>query len=226
MKVLVVEDEKRMLDLLCRGLKEEGHSVACATDGEDGLAIATAHDFDVVILDIMLPKLNGYEVAKRLRGIHSHLPLLMLTARDTVEDIVEGLDVGADDYVTKPFSFNELLARLASVQRRTRMRANSCLQVGELHLDLATHKVLRNDVRLDLTRTEFCLLEQLMRCAGSVVSRNALIESVWGGERHVVDNHLDAFMHLLRNKVELPGRPKLIHTARGAGYVLRAPAQS
>jgi len=225
MKVLVVEDEKRMIDLLCRGLKEEGHSVACAADGEDGLAIATALDFDVVILDVMLPKLSGFEVARRLRAGRSHLPLVMLTARDTVEDIVEGLDVGADDYITKPFSFTELLARLASVQRRSRIRGNSHLRVGELYLDLANRRVHRNHVLLDLTRTEYGLLEQLMRHAGFVVSRDRLIEAVWGSERLIGDNHLDAFMHLLRNKVELPGRPRLIHTARGAGYVLRTPNQ-
>jgi DNA-binding response OmpR family regulator len=147
----------------------------------------------------------------------------MLTARDAVEDIVQGLDLGADDYLTKPFSFNELLVRLEAVRRRAQIRFPSVLQVADLSMDLTTRTVTRANARIDLTRTEYTLLEWLMRNAGAIVPRQSLIEAVWGSERPIEDNTLDAFMRLLRNKIEAAGKHKLIHTARGAGYGLRPP---
>jgi DNA-binding response OmpR family regulator len=225
MKLLIVEDEARMADLLHKGLTEEGHIVARATDGAEGLALAKSYEFDVIILDVMMPKLSGYELAKRLREEKNRTPILMLTARDAVPDIVHGLDLGADDYMTKPFSFDELLARVRAVKRRALAAADAHLQVADLVLDPDSREVLRGEDRLSLTRTEYSLLERLMYRAGKVVSRRSLIESVWGFDRDIEENTLDAFMHLLRQKIDLPGRPKLIHTVRGIGYMLRADMQ-
>ncbi|HVN21849.1 MAG TPA: response regulator transcription factor [Dongiaceae bacterium] len=221
MKLLVIEDEMRLADLLRKGLTEEGHTVTCAFDGAEGFALATAYDFDVIVLDIMLPKLNGYDLAKRLRTEKVATPILMLTAKDSVPDIVRGLDVGADDYLTKPFSFDELVARLRAVKRRASVAKDPQLRVGDLVLDPASREVLRGDHRIPLTRTEYSLLERLMYRSGKVVSRQSLIESVWGFDREIEENTLDAFMHLLRNKIDAPGRTKLIHTVRGVGYIIR-----
>jgi DNA-binding response OmpR family regulator len=226
MKLLVVEDEARMADLLQKGLKEEGHVVARASDGAEGFTLANSYEFDVIILDVMIPKLSGFELAKRLRAEKNRTPILMLTARDAVPDIVRGLDVGADDYMTKPFSFDELLARLRAVQRRTLAGGNAHFQIGDLLLDPESREVRRGTDRVSLTRTEYSLLERLMYRAGKVVSRRSLIESVWGFDREIEENTLDAFMHLLRHKIDLPGRPKLIHTVRGIGYMIRPDMQT
>ncbi len=221
MKLLIVEDEERMADLLRKGLTEEGHTATCAFDGAEGLALAKSYEFDVIILDVMMPKLSGYELAKRLRTEKVRTPILMLTARDSVPDIVKGLDLGADDYMTKPFSFDELVARLRAVKRRALAAQETNLCVGDLVLDPASREVQRGERRITLTRTEYNLLEQLIYRSGKVVSRRALIESVWGFDRDIEENTLDAFMHLLRNKIDPPSRPKLIHTVRGVGYMLR-----
>jgi DNA-binding response OmpR family regulator len=221
MKLLIVEDEARMAGLLHKGLTEEGHTATCAADGAEGLALAKTYEFDVIILDVMMPKLNGYELAKRLRAEKVRTPILMLTARDSIPDVVKGLDLGADDYMTKPFSFDELVARLRAVKRRALIAEDTHLRVSDLVLDPASREVLRGEDRVPLTRTEYNLLERLMYRAGKVVSRRALIESVWGFDREIEENTLDAFMHLLRNKVDAPGRAKLIHTVRGVGYMIR-----
>jgi two-component system, OmpR family, response regulator MprA len=226
MRLLVVEDERRMLELLRQGLTEEGHSVVCAIDGHEGLEKLRAGEFDAVLLDIMMPKVNGYEVARRMRTESNSTPVVMLTARDAVPDIVHGLDVGADDYVTKPFSFHELLLRLRAVQRRAEASENTRWQVGDLLLDYRTREVSRNGERISLTRTEYCLLEHLMRDPGKVVRRELLIDSIWGAGHSVTDNSLDAFVRLLRNKVDSEGRRKLIHTVRGVGYTIRAEYQA
>jgi DNA-binding response OmpR family regulator len=226
MKLLIVEDENRMAELLQQGLTEEGHTVLCASDGAMGLDLALSCEFDVIILDIMLPKLSGYDVAKRLRSEKRTTPVLMLTARDDVPDIVRGLDLGADDYMTKPFSFNELLARLRAVTRRAGPRAESELRVGDLILDSGTREVWRDGAHISLTRTEYSLLDSLMSGAGTVVPRALLIESVWGFDREIEENTLDAFVKLLRNKVEVKGQVKLIHTVRGVGYMIRAASHS
>jgi DNA-binding response OmpR family regulator len=221
MRLLIVEDEARMADLLHKGLTEEGHMATCASDGAEGLALAKSYEFDVIILDVMMPKLSGYELAKRLRAEKVRTPILMLTARDSVPDIVRGLDLGADDYMTKPFSFDELVARLRAVNRRAMAAQETTLRVGDLVLDPASREVQRGQQRILLTRTEYNLLERLIYRAGKVVSRRSLIESVWGFDREIEENTLDAFMHLLRSKIDPPGRTKLIHTVRGVGYMVR-----
>jgi len=211
-----------MADLLRKGLMEEGHTVTCAGDGAEGLALAKDHEFDVIILDVMIPKLSGYELAKRLRAEKVRTPILMLTAKDSVPDIIQGLDLGADDYMTKPFSFAELVARLRAVKRRALAAGDPQLQVADLVLNPASRKVTRGEESVSLTRTEYSLLERLMYRSGKVVSRQSLIESVWGFDREIEGNTLDAFMHLLRNKVDRRGQPKLIHTVRGVGYMIRS----
>jgi len=225
MNLLIVEDEARMAELLRRGLTEEGHTATCASDGAEGLALAKSYEFDVIILDIMLPKLSGYEMAKRLRAEKIKTPVLMLTAKDSVPDIVRGLDLGADDYMTKPFSFDELVARLRAVKRRALVGQDTTLRVGDLVVDPASREVQRGEQRIVLTRTEYNLLERLMYRAGKVVSRRSLIEAVWGFDREIEENTLDAFMRLLRNKIDPPGRPKLIQTVRGVGYMIRQNGQ-
>jgi DNA-binding response OmpR family regulator len=220
-KLLLVEDEPRMLELLRRGLTEEGHNVTCASDGNEGWELAHAYEFDAVVLDVMLPKMNGFELARRLRQGKIATPVLMLTAKDSVPDVVRGLDAGADDYLTKPFTFNELLARLRALQRRSTSRPQNRLQVGDLVLDPESRAVSRAGVSITLTRTEYSLLERLMYRAGKVVPRNTLIESVWGFDREIEENTLDAFVRLLRQKVDREGMPKLILTVRGVGYMIR-----
>jgi len=220
-KLLVVEDEPRMLELLRRGLTEEGHNVTCASDGSEGWEIAQGYEFDAVVLDVMLPKMNGFELAKKLRQQRIATPVLMLTAKDSVPDVVRGLDAGADDYLTKPFSFNELVARLRALQRRSTSRIQNRLQVADLILDPESREVSRTGVPIILTRTEYSLLERLMYRAGKVVPRRSLIESVWGFDREIEENTLDAFVRLLRHKVDREGLPKLILTVRGVGYMIR-----
>ena len=221
MNLLIVEDEKRMVELLRKGLEEEGNTVVCAADGIEGLELSRSYNFDMIILDIMMPRLDGYELAKRLRADKVPTPILMLTAKDSVQDIVRGLDLGADDYLTKPFSFNELLARLRAVKRRPLVPQSTTFKVDDLLLDSTTREVSRGGVRLALTRTEYSLLERLMGRAGRVVPRRLLIESVWGFEREIEDNTLDVFVRLLRTKVDGNGQQKLIHTVRGVGYIIR-----
>jgi DNA-binding response OmpR family regulator len=222
MNLLIVEDEKRMVELLRKGLVEEGHNVSCATDGIAGFELARSSNFDMIILDVMMPGLDGYEVAKKLRSEKIPTPILMLTAKDSVQDVVTGLDLGADDYLTKPFSFTELLARVRAVRRRARVPQPSVFQVDDLLLDPASREVSRGGTPLTLTRTEYSLLERLMGRAGKVVTRAVLMESVWGFDREIEDNTLDVFVRLLRIKVDGERQQKLIHTVRGVGYVIRA----
>jgi len=221
MRLLVVEDERRMLELLRQGLREEGHTVLCAADGAEALPLLREHEFDVVILDVMMPRMNGFEMASQMRAENNYTPLLMLTAKDTVPDIVQGLDLGADDYMTKPFSFDELLLRLRALKRSSTASQPSTLQLADLLLDTATHNVTRAGKDIRLTRTEYTLLERLLSNAGRVVPRDALIFSVWGQRDGIGANTLDAFVRLLRNKIESAGRERLIHTVRGVGYVIR-----
>ncbi|HTR38893.1 MAG TPA: response regulator transcription factor [Bryobacteraceae bacterium] len=221
MQVLVVEDEQRMAELLRQGLEEEGHSVVSAANGRDALAMAESYTFDAIVLDVMLPGLDGFSVARKLRAARNQTPILMLTARDTTRDMVEGLNLGADDYLVKPFSFEILLARLRAVSRRGPIAQPVNLQVADLSLNPAAREVTRGGRRIALTRTEYSLLEMLMKRAGRVVARENLIEAVWGFETDVRNNTLDAFIRLLREKVDSPGEIKLIHTVRGVGYCLR-----
>jgi DNA-binding response OmpR family regulator len=207
MKLLVIEDESRMLELLYRGLSEEGHTVSCAADGSQGLQMLRGHYF---------------ELAKRMRLENNFTPILMLTAKDSVPDVVHGLDLGADDYMTKPFSFDELLLRLRAVRRAAASRKTQ-LQVGDLFLNVSTREVCRDRIRISLTRTEYQLLERLMLHAGEVVPREMLMASFG---REIGNNSLDAFVRLLRSKIDCDDRRKLIHTVRGVGYVISSDWQS
>jgi DNA-binding response OmpR family regulator len=221
MRILVVEDDAKMAELLRRGLSREGHSVDIAGDGLKGLEKGRSRPFDAIVLDIMLPGLDGLTVARSLRSSGIGTPILMLTARDSVPDIVRGLDVGADDYLTKPFSFEVLAARLRVISRRSAGESGSILQVADLTLDTQTHEIHRGGRPITLTRTEFVLLDHLMRRAGRVVSRHDLIEAVWGIDRDVESNTLDVFIFQLRSKLETGGAGRLIQTVRGFGYTVR-----
>ncbi len=223
MRILVVEDELSMAELLKQGLEEEDHSVVVAGDGADGLGIARDEDFDVIVLDLMLPKMDGLTVAKLLRVDGNQTPILMLTAKDATQDVVTGLDSGADDYLTKPFSFEELLARLRSVVRRRQSDRSAELKFRDLVVDPASRTVTRGGSTLTLTRTEYNLLELLVRRAGMVVSRETIIESVWGFDSSVENNTLDVFLSQLRRKVDKAGDVRLIHTVRGIGYTMKEP---
>lgn len=221
MQILVVEDERRMAELLRQGLEEEGHSVVVSGRGAEALSIAHSHPFDAILLDVMLPGMSGLDVARRLRQSSVQTPILMLTARDAVEDVIRGLDFGADDYVTKPFSFEILLARLRALSRRAPISTPVVLKIGDLALDTATREALRGARRITLTRTEYGLLELLMRRAGVVVGREHIMEVLWGFDSSVENNTLDVFIRLLRGKIEQPGERRLIHTVRGVGYCMR-----
>jgi DNA-binding response OmpR family regulator len=221
MRVLIVEDEPQMAEQLRKGLEREGYSVLVAHDGQQALDLARTVAHDLMILDWMLPKVDGRQVARRLRQSKIETRILMLTARDTPPDIVEGLDCGADDYLIKPFAFEVLLARLRALARRVASTQTPVLQVMNLMLDPAAHRVLRGSEEIKLSGKEFNLLHFLMRRAGHTVPRHALIEAVWGYGSGIESNTLDAFIHLLRTKVDTPPRPKLIHTVRGVGYCLR-----
>ena len=223
MRVLVVEDEMKMAELLKRALLEQHCSVQTAYTGPEGLQLALSSLFDVITLDVMLPGMDGIEVARQLRRSNVSSPILFLTARDSKGDLVRGLDVGGDDYLTKPFSFVELLARLRALARRRVEVPPSKLQVDDLILDAAALEVTRGGAGVELSRTEFLLLEVLMRNAGSVVLRQVLFAAVWGTGHSVENNTLDAFIRLLRRKID-NGRPnKLIRTVRGFGYQISGP---
>jgi two-component system, OmpR family, response regulator MprA len=221
MRILVVEDDSQMAELLQRGLVNQGHVVDVALDGITGLEKALAMPFDAIVLDVMLPGANGLQVAKRLRASGNRTPILMLTARDAVPDVVRGLDVGADDYLTKPFSFEVLAARLRVIGRRKTMESSPVLQISDLTLDREAHEVRRGKRAVTLSPTEFAMLEHLMRRAGRVVSRHDLIAAVWGDDHEVGSNTVDVFIFLLRSKIETGGEKRLIQTVRGLGYTVR-----
>lgn len=210
-----------MAELLRQGLEEEGHSVVVSGRGLEALSIAQHHPFDAILLDVMLPGMTGLDVARRLREASVQTPILMLTARDAVEDVIRGLDFGADDYVTKPFSFEILLARLRALSRRAPISTPLVLKVGDLMLDTGTREAARAGRRITLTRTEYGLLELLMRRAGVVVERGHIMEALWGFDASVENNTLDVFIRLLRGKIDQPGESRLIHTVRGVGYCVR-----
>lgn len=221
MRVLVVEDEIKMAALLKQGLEEQNHSVEVAHNGRTAMEIASSYEFDVIVLDVMLPGIDGFEVARRLRKDHKQVPILMLTARDSIPDIAHGLDVGADDYLTKPFAFPELLARIRALARRGPAMLPPKLNIGDLTLDPGSQCVTRGERQVYLTATEYRLLEFMMRRPGRVLSRAAIIEAVWGFDENVEDNTLEAFVSSLRNKLDRGFEHKLIHTIRGVGYSIR-----
>ena len=220
MRVLIVEDERRMAEVLKKGLEEQGHSVTLAHTGTEGLALAQTLSFEAMVLDIMLPGIDGFEVARRLRKLNNGTPILILTARDGEADIVKGLNLGADDYLIKPFSFVEFVARLHAVSRRGSAVRSSKLKAADLVLDPSTHEVFRGNERISLTRKEYLLLELLLRNAGRVLRRETIINTLWGSREEVESNTLDVFIKHLRNKVDNGYKHKLIHTVRGFGYRL------
>ena len=219
-RVLVVEDDQDIADVLRRTLRQEGHEVRSAGDGEQALTAAAEFMPDLVILDLGLPKLDGVEVLRRLRS-DDDVPVLILTARSDLEDRVEGLDTGADDYLVKPFERQELLARMRALMRRRPPRGAASLVLGDLRLNPATREVRRGDREIELTAREFELLEFLMRNERLVISRERLLEEVWGYDPLAMTNTIDVFISNLRRKLEEGGEPRLLHTKRGAGYVLR-----
>ena len=223
MRLLVVEDEDEMLTLLRDGLREHGYSVLTAPNGQEGLELACAHEFDVIVLDVLLPIIDGCEVARRMRARNIQSAILMLTACDSEDQIIRGLDAGADDYLTKPFSFPEMLARIQSISRKSYQGMAERVTVDTLILDRSKHNAYRGGRALDLTRTELLLLRCLMSADGKPVPRGTLIETVWGRDRRVGTSTLDTYINLLRNKVDASFETKLIHTIKGVGYCLRLP---
>jgi len=223
MRVLVVEDSRRLAGIIKRGLLEEGYAVDNAYDGEEAEYMAETTPFDVVILDIMLPKKDGLAVCRDLRSKNVTTPILMLTAKDSVEDKVVGLDSGADDYLVKPFAFSELLARLRALLRREVLPKTQKLQIGELLLHPMSREVWRDGSRLELTAKEYAILEYFMRRPNAVVTRAMLGESVWDYEFDGLSNVIDVYIRRIRQKIDRDGEPSLIQTVRGAGYRLRVP---
>ena len=221
MRVLVVEDEVRLADVVARGLREDGHAADVAHRGEDALWMARAAPYDVIVLDVMLPGLDGTGVCRRLRDDGVWTPILFLTARDGVEDRVEGLDAGGDDYLVKPFSFAELLARLRALTRRAPVERPTTLVVGDLRLDPAAHRAWRGETELELSAREFALLELLMRRAGQVLSRLQLLEGAWDMAFESRSNIVDVYVRHLREKIDRPFGRESIETVRRAGYRLR-----
>lgn len=222
MHILLVEDEQHIAGALRQALEEEGHSVVGAADGIEGLGIARDHEFDAIILDLMLPRMDGLTVARLLREERNPTPILMLTAKDSPREIVDGLDAGGDDYLTKPFALDELLARLRAITRRGRAGDGAVvLGVGDLTLNPSSREVRRGAGELHLTRTEFKLLELLLRRKGRVVTRESIIGMIWGYGSEVSDNALDVLVSQLRRKVDGAGNEPLIRTERGLGYLIR-----
>ena len=221
MKVLIVEEELKMAGLIRRGLRADGIPADVALKGEDALWMASASRYDVIVLDVMLPGIDGFEVCRRLRDDGVWSPILMLTARDGVADRVAGLDSGADDYLVKPFSYAELLARLRALARRTNGERSPLLQVGELRLDPAKRQVWRGDDEIELSAKEFAVLEVFMRRPGEVLSRFQLLEHAWDYEYENRSNIVDSYVRLLRRKIDKPYGANSIQTVRGAGYRLR-----
>jgi two-component system response regulator MprA len=223
MKILVVDDERAVRDSLRRALELEGYEVDLAVDGPDGLDRISDGQPDAVILDVLMPGLDGLEVSRRVRKSGNRVPVLMLTARDEVDDRVAGLDAGADDYVTKPFALDELLARVRALLRRTAPESADILRFADVELDPGTREVRRGDDFIELTRTEFSLLELFLRNPRQVLTRSVIFERVWGYDFGFASNSLDVYIGYLRRKTEVGGKPRLIQTVRGVGYALREP---
>jgi heavy metal response regulator len=221
MRILVVEDEKKVSSFIKRGLEEEKYEVETAFDGEDGLKLATEKLFDLIILDWMLPKKDGLTMVKEIRENKIVTPVLMLTAKDSLEDIIAGLDSGSDDYVTKPFAFAELLARVRALLRRSEMDKGAELRFADLRLDPVTHKVWRRDKEIDLTAKEYGLLEYFMRNPNQVLTRTMIADHVWDYTFDTFTNIIDVYVNYLRKKIDRDEEKKLIHTVRGVGYIFK-----
>lgn len=224
--MLVVDDEPALREALQSSLEFEGYKVVTANDGQQALDALAAEPYDAVLLDVMMPRLDGLTACRRLRGSGNHVPVLMLTARDAVGDRVSGLDAGADDYLVKPFELDELLARVRALLRRGALSSGTpegdTLSYGDLHMDPATREVTRGERRLDLTRTEYLLMELFLAHPRQVLTRDQILSEVWGFDFEPTSNSLDVYVMYLRRKTEAGGEPRVIHTVRGVGYVLRA----
>jgi two-component system OmpR family response regulator len=218
----VVEDDTRIAGFLKKGLEESGYQVVVADNGEDGFLDARLNPYDLMVLDLMLPAMDGIEVARKLRAAGKTLPILMLTARDTEADTIQGLDAGADDYLTKPFSFGEFLARVRALLRREALSRSSVMQVGDLEVDTAGHRVYRGGQEIELSGREYALLEFLIHRTGQIVTRDQLREHVWG-DSDVLSNVVDVYIGYLRQKIDSASTRQLIQTVRGMGYTLRSP---
>ncbi len=221
MRILVVEDEKKVASFIKRGLEEEDFSVDVAHDGESGIAMAESSSYDLILMDVMLPKKDGLSAIKELREKNISAPILCLTAKDTVEDIVSGLDIGSDDYLTKPFAFAELVARVRALIRRGSQDRGAELYFADLRLDPVGHNVWRNNRPVDLTAKEYALLEYFMRNPNQVLTRNMIAEHVWDYTFDSFTNIIDVYVNYLRKKIDRDFNKKLIHTVRGVGYVLK-----
>jgi len=222
MRILVIEDEKKVADFISNGLAEEGYAVDLAHDGDQGYFLSTTNEYDAILLDIMLPKMDGVTLCSKLRSEDNHTPILMLTAKDAIKDKVRGLDAGADDYLTKPFAFEELLARIRSLLRKKSLQQKTRFQVDNLILDTSAHTVSRGECEIQLSVKEYALLEYLMRNTGSVVTRTMIAEHVWDINFDTFTNVIDVYISYLRNKIDRGHETKLIHTVRGRGYVLKS----
>ncbi|QPJ66346.1 MAG: response regulator transcription factor [Candidatus Nitrohelix vancouverensis] len=221
MRILVVEDEKKVAGFIRKGLEEETYAVDVAYDGEEGLFLAKENQYDLIILDWMLPKIDGMEVLSRLRKAKNDTPVILLTAKDAVEDKVAGLNRGADDYLTKPFAFSELVARIRVLLRRGRQETKTVLSIDGLTLDLVSHKVNRDGVEIELTSKEYSLLEYFMRNQGKVLTRTMIAEHVWDYNFDTFTNVIDVYINHLRKKIDKNFAKKLLHTMRGVGYVMK-----
>ena len=221
MRILVIEDEKKVANFIRKGLEEEHYAVDTAYDGEVGLFMAETNEYDLIVLDLMIPKIDGIEVLKRIRGNKINVPVLVLTAKATVEDIVKGLDTGCDDYLTKPFEFVEFLARIRALLRREKIDKEPILKVADLTLSLVTHKVMRKGKEIELTSKEYALLEYIMRNPEKVLTRTMISEHVWDYHFDSLTNVVDVYVNYLRKKIDKDFETKLIHTLRGVGYIMK-----
>jgi heavy metal response regulator len=222
MRILVIEDEKKVASFIKKGLEEEHYAVDTAYDGESGLYMAEVNEYDLIILDLMIPKIDGLEVLKRIRKNKNSVPILVLTAKDTAEDIVKGLDAGCDDYLTKPFNFMVFLARIRALLRREKIDKEPLLKIADLTLSPVTHKVTRMEKEVELTSKEYALLEYFMRNPDKVLTRTMISEHVWDYHFDSLTNVVDVYVNYLRRKIDKDFEPKLIHTIRGVGYILSA----
>jgi len=220
MRILLIEDEPRMADVIARGLREQSYAVDVAQDGEAGLYQSSINDYDLIVLDVLLPRRNGYEVCRELRQRGNPIPILMLTARAAIDDRIAGFDAGADDYLTKPFSFRELLARIRALLRRDSQLRPDTLEIADLTVDSASHRVFRAQHELQLTAKEYALLEYLARRAGQLVSRAEIAAHVWDDSFDPFSNAIEVYVNRLRKKIDEGHRLKLLHTRRGEGYIL------
>jgi heavy metal response regulator len=221
MRILVIEDEEKMFEFIKLGLKEEGFTVDVASDGETGYTFASTQNYDCIILDLNLPKMDGITICKKLRKEKNNTPILILSVRNSTTDKVEGLDSGANDYLTKPFSFEELLARIRVLLRKNNTAVESKLKVADLEMDLLSHKVMRGGTEIVLTTKEFALLEYLMRKSGNIITRVMIIEYVWGLNFYSFTNVVDVYINYLRSKVDKGFDKKLIKTIHGRGYMIK-----